>query len=213
MRLRDEARASESELTHHLVDQFAGLLNHLQLLPLQVRPRLSEALNAHRQWAEANPEQPSISRTRVRSIDRLKDMPHTEPLRNLLLQMDSVLARASGVKSCRFDSGPNMAEPWVGFNVNDMAYFFYVSLAEPEKTVLQRYRHGIDPSSFDGSLGGLEPTTPNGVTRWSAKLDLLDPGLAFFDADEVEQEKQVDAFFERAFAFGEGLRPLSEEEM
>jgi hypothetical protein len=38
VRLRDEARASESELTHHLVDQFAGLLNHLQLLPLQVRP-------------------------------------------------------------------------------------------------------------------------------------------------------------------------------
>jgi hypothetical protein len=210
VKLREEARSSESKLIGHLIDQFAGLLNHLQLMPLQVRSRLSEELSAHQQWADTNPEQPSIFRTRIKSVDRLKDMPHTEPLRNVLLQMERVLAKASGVKSHKFDSGPNMADPWIGFNVNDFDYFFCVSLGEPEQISLERYRHSVDRRWFDGSFGRLDPSTPNGLTRWSATLDLLEPGLAFFDADEVEQERKLAAFFERAFAFGERLPTVSQ---
>ena len=208
VQLRVEARSSESELTRYLIDQFADLLNHLNLMPLQVRSGLSNELSAHQQWAEANPEQPSLFTTRIKSIDRLneKDMPHTERLRQLLLQMEHVLKGASGVRRYRFDSGPNMDEPWIGFNINDMAYFFYVPLAQPETIYLQRYGHGVDPSSWDGSRGELE-TTPAGITFWSEELDLLAPGLGFVEANEVIQEKMIKDFFERAFAFGETLRP------
>ena len=195
---------------HHLVDQFVGLLNHPHLIPLQVQSPLSKTLQEHRQWAKENLEQPSIARARIMSIERLRGMPHTEPLRNLPLHMKRVLAKASGVQSRRFDAGPNMAEPWIGFNVNDMAYFFYVSLNEPERITLQRYRHRVDPRSFDRSFGSLDPSTPNGLKCWRATLDLLDPRLAFFDADEVEQQRKLAAFFERAFAFGERLPTVSQ---
>lgn len=208
--LRKETCESSSDLTHHLVDQFVGLLNHLNLMPLQVRSSLSKTLQEHRQWADANSEEPSITSDRIRSIERLSGMPHTEPLRNLLLQMERVLAKASGVKSHRFDSGPNMADSWIGFNVNNWAYFFSVSLDEPERISLERYPHDVDPRSFDGSFGSLAPSTPNGLAQWSTELDLLESGLAFFDADEVEQERKLAEFFERAFAFGERLPTVSQ---
>ena len=205
VKLREETREPSSPLTHHLVEQFAAFLNHLNLVPLQVRSRLSEALKAHVDWAAANPGSPAVTRSRIRSLSRLTEMPHTEPLRNLLLQMDRVLARAPGVKRRMLDSGPSMTPPWIGFNINDMGYFFWVSLNEPEKISLQRYGRGVDPAAFDGSFGELE-RTPKGVALWSAKLDLLEPGLAFFESDEVAQEKMIAAFFQRAFAYGERLQ-------
>ena len=208
--LRREARSSESELTRYLLNQFADLLNHLNLMPLQVRSGLSKELLAHQEWADANPERPSLLRTRIKKLDRLneKDMPHTERLRQLLLQMEHVLSGAGGVTRFRFDSGPNMDEPWIGFNVNDMAYLFYVSLAEPETIYLQRYGRGVDPSSKVGSRGELDSRP--GITFWSEKLDLLE--LGFFDANESVQEKTIKDFFDRAFAFGETLRPAIRSE-
>lgn len=124
--------------------------------------------------------------------------------------MDHVLEAANGVKTYRFDSGPNMAEPWIGFNVNDMAYFFAIPLDRPETLYLERYSRLVDPSSCDRSFGDLETETPGGVTRWYAELDLLDPGLGFGNADEIEQEGKLAAFFERAFAFGERLPTVSQ---
>jgi len=209
VRLLKETSESSSDLTHHLVDQLVGLLNNLNLMPLQVRSQLSKTLQEHREWAKANPDETSITGDRIRSIERLSGMPHSGPLRNLLLQMERVLAKASCVKSHKFDSGPSQNEPWIGFNVNDMAYFFAVYLDEPERIYLERYRQGVDPRSFDGSFGSLDQSMPNGLARWYAELDLLELGLAFFDADEVEQERKLAAFFERAFAFGERLPTVS----
>jgi hypothetical protein len=82
--------------------------------------------------------------------------------------MERVLAKAGGVTSYKFDSGPSTDEPWIRFNVNDMAYFFAVYLDEPERIYLERYHHGVDPRSFDGSFGSLDPSTPNGLARWYA---------------------------------------------
>jgi hypothetical protein len=204
--LRKETCESSSDLTHHLVNQFVGLLNHLNLMPRQVRSPLSKELQEHRRWADATPKEPSIFRGRIRSIETLSGMPHTEQLRNLLLQMERVLAKASGVKRYKLDSGPKMADdPWIGFNVNDLTYFFYLPLNEPDRISLGRYPHDVDPRSFDGSFGSLGRSTPNGLAQWDAELDLLESGVAFFGADEVEQERTLAVFFERAFAFGERL--------
>jgi len=202
--LRKASASSNSEVVHHLIDQFIGLLNHLHLMPLQVRSGLSEELHAHREWASANPDKPSIFKKRISSIDRLRTMEHTDRLRNLLLQMDSVLTRTPGVDRHRFDSGPYSKEPWIGFNLNDMAYFFFVSLNSPETVLLQRFRGSVDPKAFDGSIGDLERDS-KGVVRWRAKLDLLDPAEAFFDVDEAKQQQCLEAFFQRAFAFGSRL--------
>ena len=76
--LRKASASSNSEVVHHLIDQFIGLLNHLHLMPLQVRSGLSEELHAHREWASANPDKPSIFKKRISSIDRLRTMEHIE---------------------------------------------------------------------------------------------------------------------------------------
>jgi hypothetical protein len=121
--------------------------------------------------------------------------------------MERVLAKAkaSGVKRYKLDSGPKMADdPWIGFNVNNWTYFFSVSLDEPERISLDRFPPDVDPRSFDASFGSLV-STPNGLAQWGVELDLLKPRVAFFGADEVEQERTLAGFFERAFAFGERL--------
>jgi hypothetical protein len=203
--LRKAAAATDSHLAQHLIDQFIGLLKHLHLMPMQVRSGLSEELRAHREWASANRDKPSVFRSRVSSVDRLKTMEHTERLRNLLLQMDSMLTRAPAVERHRFDSSPYSREPWIGFSVNDMAYFFYVPLNQPETLLLKRFRTSIDPGAFDRSLGDLVPA-PKGQMRWVARLDLLAPSPSFFDLDEDDQENRLGAFFDQAFAYAEGLQ-------
>jgi len=207
-RLLVETTCPKSPVTTYLVDQFIGLLNYLHLMPFRVRSPLSEELQAHREWAEKNPEQPAVTRTRLNSLERLAVMQHTDDLRNLLLQMRSVLDGAPDVTSCRFDSGPGMAEPWIGFNFNGMAYFFYVPLGQPERITLQRYG-GFDSRSFDGSLGVLQPPAPGRPTRWRCTLDLSEDEGRFFSLVEVEQEKMLSDFFGEAFGFAERLLPES----
>jgi hypothetical protein len=210
--LSKEVARCPSDVSLHLADELVGLLRHLHLMPLRVCSPLSAALQAHAAWSDAHPDQPSVTRTRLRSLSRLESFPETRPLLELLSQMRAVLSAAtlrkeSGVRSYAFDSGPKMPEPWIGFNVNDMEYFFYVPLTTPEHVVLQRYRHPVDARRFDGTLGTLEPAAPNGVVRWRDTLDLLDEDGAFFGETEVDQAKRLDAFFTRAFEFGERLAP------
>jgi len=212
-RLLDETKQSP-DVVRHLIQQLVGLLNHLNLMPLQVLSRLSQALEAHRKWADANPTTPAVTRTRLRSLARLAEMPYTEPLRNLLLQMELVLVRARdlGVTSHSLDSGPTMGEPWIGFNINAMAYFFFVPLHHPENIVLQRYGRGVDPKSFveGASIGEIELRRPDQPARWRHTLDLSVE--RFFDVSEVQQFKIIEAFFARAFAFGETLSPTATED-
>lgn len=206
-RLLEERDRSRSELTWHLVDNFVGLLNHLHLMPLRVRSPVSEALWAHRDWANLNPEAPAVIRDRLRNIHRLRDMEHCEPLRNLLLQMDHVLAHHADVSTYLFDSGPNMARPWIGFNVNNMRYFFFLPLNAPEHVTLQRYDEAVDPASFDGTLGSIDDSSSDGLSRWSAVLDLADPQVGYFEADRNQQVHLLSEFFDRAFTYGETLEP------
>jgi hypothetical protein len=96
----------------------------------------------------------------------------------------------------------------IGFNVNNFTYFFSVSLEEPEQISVDRYPHDVDRRSFDGSFGSLgDRSTPDGLAQWSVEFDLVE--LGFFDADEVQQERMLGDFFERAFAFGERLPTVS----
>lgn len=134
-------------------------------------------------------------------------MEHTECLGNLLLQMQTVAARNPGVRSCRLGSGTIRVWPWIGFNINGMGYFFYVSLQEPETVYLQRYDAAPEPGSFDGSLGELVHEKDAGI-RWRVGLDL---SLRFFEVSEVEQERILDDFFRKAFAYAQGLRPVTRQ--
>jgi hypothetical protein len=53
--LMQEKDRAAPEVTRHLVEQFGGLLNRRNLIPLRVRSSLSAAVKAHVEWAEANP--------------------------------------------------------------------------------------------------------------------------------------------------------------
>lgn len=84
---------------------------------------------------------------------------------------------------------------------------FYLSLQQPETVFVQRFEAEIDPASFDRSLGALERGETSGI-RWRASFDLLDPSVGFFDLNEAGQEARLAEFFNRAFEYAEGLRPV-----
>ena len=198
---------SASPLTRHVVEQILGLLNYLGLTPMRIESELSSEVEAHRLWSAANPERDSLFNSRVSSIRRLQAMEHTWRLRNLLLLMERVARQSAGVRSCRLDSGTSRVWPWIGFNINGMKYFFYLSLQHPETVLVQRFDTEIDPGSFDRSLGALERSESSG-TRWRVGFDLLDPSVGFLDLNEAGQEACLQDFFNRAFKYAEGLRPV-----
>ena len=206
-RLVQETSQSGSEVTKHLASQLAGFLGYLGLMPPPVPGPLFEELKKHRVWAKEHPDEPAVTRTRLRSLDRMREMPHTTSLYNLLQQMRSVLDATSGVETCGLDSAPYWAPPWIGFNINGMKYFFFVRLGEPDRVILQRYRGGVDPESFDGSMGELEPNAPGALVRWYDSLDLMADDGRFFDESRDDQLKQIGDFFTLAFAYAEGLEP------
>jgi hypothetical protein len=213
MTLSAEAEQSASGVTRHLVEQLIGLLYHLELMPLRVRSGVSEGLLRHRAWADLNPGRPAVTRTRLRSLRPIRAMEGCGPLHDLLHQMRHVLAHSPVVRSHRFDSGPNMARPWIGFNVNDMEFFFFVSLSNPERVVLQRFWNGVDPESFDGSMGELDLRS-DGITRWRNAIDLADPDVGYFGEDgDMKQDPNrqlaiLTRFFEESFQFGQILRGI-----
>jgi len=211
--LSDQADQAGSEVTSELVRQFVGLLNRLGLTPLQVRSTLSAGIRRHREWADANPGLPALTRGRVRSTSTLQGMVGCEPLLNLLLQLQHVLDHAEGVRVYRLDSGPSGRKPWIGFNVNDQDFFWFLWLDSPEVLHVQTYGVDVDPDLFDRSLGEIEPRS-RGRFRWRDSLDLLDPDVDYFSRDRAEQVGILGAFFERAFRFGRGLRstPAAGEE-
>jgi hypothetical protein len=201
-----EAERAGSEVTRYLTGELKKLLHHLDLMPPVVRSGVSAGLAHHRVWAKMNPTAPSVLRDRLRSLKAVGQMEGCGPLHDLLRQMRHVLQRSPAVVKHRFDSGPAMARPWIGFNVNDMRYFFFLSLSNPERVVLQRFWNGVDPDSFYGSLGELD-IRDDGIVRWRHSLDLADPDLGFFQAERSEQSQILTRFFEETFHYGERLAP------
>jgi len=206
-KLSEEFATSGSDVTRYLVAQLLGLLNHLRLTPLKVRSRVSEGLLKHRAWADANPSLPAVTRTRLRSLRHLQTMEGCEPLFHLLMQMEHVLAHAEGVESVRFDSGPAGSWPWIGFNVNDLEFFFFLSLDNPEAVTVQRYRFGIDPDAFNGAFGELDLRSSN-VVRWFYTADLADPEVGYFEKDGSQQVQVLAKIFESGFRYGRALPPV-----
>ncbi len=201
-----ETKDSRDPVASYLVSELAELLNHLSLMPRQVRSELSAALDAHEEWAEANPDRPSVLRNRIGSIGRLDEMEHCGPLKNLLLQMEHVLQQHPDVNHFRLDSGPFGPQSWIGFNIDRMQYFFFVPLNEPETIVLDRYLLPVDPASFDQSLGRLIAPNSAGLTGWRGTLDLADPGIGYFRSGRAEQVEILAHFFRERFAYARKLR-------
>jgi hypothetical protein len=201
-----EAERSGSEVTRYLTGELKTLLHHLDLMPPVVRSGVSAGLAHHRVWAKVNPTASSVLRDRLRSLKAVGQMEGCGPLHDLLRQMRHVLSRSPAVVKHRFDSGPAMARPWIGFNVNDMSYFFFLSLSNPERVVLQRFWNGVDPDLFDGALGELD-IRADGIARWRHSLDLADPDLGFFQAERSEQSQILTRFFEESFHYAERLAP------
>lgn len=128
-----------------------------------------------------------------------------QALFDLLMQMQHVVSQAEGVWTYRFDSGPVGAWAWIGFNVNDMEFFFFLSLYNPETVTVQRYGEGIDPESFDGTLGELDHRR-NALVYWFHSVDLADPEVGFFEVGRAEQVQVLAEVFETGFRFGQSLQ-------
>ena len=200
-----ETSNTDDLVAGYLAGEFAKLLNHLCLMPRQVRSALSEALDAHARWAEGNAGRPSVLRNRIGSIARLNEMEHCEPLKNILLQMEHVLQQHPDVEDFRLDSGPLGPEAWVGFNIDRMQYFFFLRLNEPETLTLDRYLRPVDPALPDVSKGRLVRPNSAGVTGWRTTLDLADPDVGYFGSTQTEQVAILTDFFRVSFAYAQRL--------
>jgi len=207
LKLLEEVPAATSPVTPYLVEQLVGFLRDRGLVVGGVS-RLSDELRLHREWADANPGEPALTRARIRSLARVESMPHTTQLCNLLRMMQAVAVN-SGFGRPALDSGGSIPRSWIGYNLQGMKYFFFIRLLEPERVIFQRYLEGVDPGSFDGTLGVLDPVAPSGLVRWQHSLDLAADDGAFFRRPDPEQLVTLAHFFTHSYTYAETLLPQS----
>ncbi len=188
------------------LSQFLRLLRHQRLLAApRVDSPLGEAIELHRQVLEREPSRSSPFNSRVRRIEVFDDWKELAPLRDLLLQVREALIDQG--HRVRLESGQSGTYPWIGYTIDDLAYFVEVNLDEPSDVTFTRWAGGVSPSSFDGSLG--EVSVERGMHRWSTDLDLADAG--YFDADASGQIRILREFFAAALAYAQRLAPASGE--
>lgn len=206
--LHDEigSDANRDVVTEREVSQFLCLLGHQRLLQApRVDSPIADAIEQHRQQAEKEPTRASLFNSRVRRIEALDGWDGLGPLRALLLQVREALEeRGHGV---RLESGQSGSWPWIGYTIDNLAYFVEVNLDEPRYLTITRWAGGVSPSSFDGTLGELE--VERGRHRWSNDFDLGERG--YFAADERGQAALLREFLAASFQYASRLAPEAGE--
>lgn len=186
------------------INQFLRLLSHHRLLPVRrVESPLASAIEQHRDAALSHPDRPTIFNSRVRRFDAFDNWPELEPLRALFGQMGEVLDRR-GLRR-RLESGQSGKWPWIGYTINNLAYFVEVNLDEPHRVTFTRSGDGVAPESFDKTMGRLE--RQRGRYRWCNDLDLVN--AHYFGADVGGQVALLEEFVGASLAYAECLRPAA----
>lgn len=194
-----EETGALDEVGQLVVRQFLELLYHQGLAAPRARSELSRGLSAHREKLGADLESPLFGRS-VRSLAPLDEHPELHPIRDLLGAVRRVLAELPGSESASIVAA---AGQWVGVSLNRLEFVVSVELHEPDRLVVERWKHAVDPSAFDGREG--EIFKGGGAWRWRTSLDLADPDGAFFDRDAGARRQRLHDFLAPAVAYGRAL--------
>ena len=92
---------------------------------------------------------------------------------------------------------------WIGYSVDNMRYYFYVMLADPEKLVFQAFKPAVDPDKHDGATGRL--VKEYGEWRWEDALDLSANEGEFFELGKEEQIAQLVEFLRSSREYATGI--------
>lgn len=193
-------------ITEREIRQFLRLLDELRLSPApRVDSPLGEAVAKHRKRMESAVPERTLFNTRVRRLDLLDAWPELAPLRALLIQVRDALADLG--HRARLESGQAGQWPWVGYTVDNLAYFVEVNLGAPRGLTFTRYAGGVAPDSYDKTLGRL--AVQQRMHRWCNDLDLTERG--YFTAGAHDQVAIVRAFLSDSFAYSAKLRPIKQD--
>ncbi len=203
---------SLSETSRFLVSQFLGFLRYQEIVVERVQPGVAAGLEA---YSDRTGED-SIFLRGVRSPGVLAEEPQLTEFHALLVMMDLALTSVRGFDNCRLVSGHKEDEEgrddlWVGYSVDRMAYYFYVNIRDPEVLIFQRFKGGVDPTTWDNTTGWMSDSY--GKPRWSDQIDLASPDVGFFTHSKAKQVEILEEFLARSLAFARTLDPAPSQEI
>jgi hypothetical protein len=188
------------EVNRYQIEQFLEFLRWQGAAPLQVRSDLSQAIANY----QARNVAESVFSRRIRSLSLLQTIPGLSPLYNLLLLMDEAIAGMALPRPAKFDSGqPTKQEAgWIGYNLNQMEYFYFLFLDHPERIVFEIMRRKIIVEEVE--LGRLENRF--GGLVWFHELNLNDPAVDFFKGkNKAYQLKILEDFLRESLCYAETI--------
>jgi hypothetical protein len=143
----------------------------------------------------------------------LAEEPELNEFHALLVMMDQALTSVPGFDDWRLllgwlENDEGRDDPWVGYNLDRLAHYFYVHVRDPEVLIFQRYKGGVDPATWDGATGQISESY--GKPRWSDRIDLASPEVGFFSASKARQVEILEEFLTRSLEFSRTLGPFSD---
>jgi len=186
-----------SDISKFLVDQFLFFLKSQNSTIPQVKTNLSHGIKRYEQKMGNQ----SIFRKRLRRLDVLSKDDDLKPLHDFLLLLDEVFKKLGFQPEPHFDSGQSKEGKWIGYNINKMTYFVFITLNEPEVLCFQTFNRII-----------LEPTKELGVgvlykehkrITWWNRIDLA--LTKFFDQTKENQLKLILNFVKTSIEFAESI--------
>ena len=140
----------------------------------------------------------------------LAEEPELAEFHALLVMMDQALTSVPGIDDWRLllgrgENNEGRDDPWVGYNLDHLAYYFYVYVRDPEVLIFQKCEGGIDPTTWDGETGRISESC--GKPRWSDQIDLASPEIDFFSASKSRQVEILEEFLTRSLEFSQTLGP------
>lgn len=135
----------------------------------------------------------------VRSLSILDAITELRPLADLLRLLDQALRAAIPTASLRLWSGTSSwrGAPWIGYNLDSMAYYACFYLDRPDDLVFETYLAAIDPTKAGSAPG--QVFIDDKTTRWMNTLDLADVSLNFYGLPVGEQLEHLRSFLRHSW--------------
>jgi len=187
--IQSGAMASDP-LSAYLIHQFLGYLQELKITIPQAHSRLSEGLD---QYIVNHGK--ALTDTRIRDPQRLLKYAELRPVYDLMILLREALSITTDETGAKFrlyfDTGKHNGG-WIGYNLNNMAYFVFLFISQPETLIFQTFNRVVDFSRWDQKVGYKRKLF--GKWGWENKLDLLASEAKFFDLSQDAQLQWIRSF-------------------
>lgn len=183
--------------TDYLLSQFLDYLVNVGLAQPPVRSTISEGIRNY----EKKIEKRLVLDVKANKV-LIETEPALRPLWDLLKMMRAAWVEFNPGHGIMFGSGKH-AGGWIGWNINQMDYFFSVAYSNPERLDFHLYS-GVDKDKWDNVTGDLE--LQDGAWRWRSSLDLAAKEESFFDKSAAAQRERMVEFIRESYDYAQNLR-------